>query len=359
VINRLSKSSGFIKRKPQKITPFSFIAGFIDSCSKGHLTYGLWAACIGYISGKAVTKQGLFERMNESAVSFASQLFSHVIASKLKAARDSRLFHCFKRVLLQDSTTLSLPPCMLDHYPGNVSRGEQRAVARLQCIINITTMQWLHLSLDAYTQNDQSASPEVLPVLKKGDLLIRDLGYFVLETLKQIMARKAFLISRLRYGVIIFDRKGKQLNWKQLCKGKGIIDKNVLIGREHKIPVRIIMAPLPPGQVAERIRKARNHRDRRLHHSEDYYLWLRYNVFITNVEADKLSPAEILKAYKVRWQIETLFKTWKSGLHMQEILDQQCENIYRIKTTIYLLLMLFCLIMQKVYIPYYHRMAKN
>ena len=297
--------------------------------------------------------------MNESAVSFASQLFSHAITSKLQAAKESRLFDCFKRVLLQDSTTLSLPRCMLNHYPGNVSRGEQRAVARLQCILNITTMQWLHLSLDAYTQNDQSASGQVLPVLRKGDLLIRDLGYFVLETLREIIAKKAFLISRLRYGVILFDQKGKQLNWKALGKGKGIVDRNVLIGREHKIPVRLIMAPLPPEQVEERIRKARNHRDRRLNHSEDYYLWLRYNVFITNVDADRLNPTEIIKAYKVRWQIETLFKTWKSGLHLQKILDQQCENIYRIKTTIYLLLLLFCLIMQKVYIPYCIKIKKE
>ena len=119
------------------------------------------------------------------------------------------------------------------------------------------------------------------------------------------------------------------------------------------------MMPLPPQQVAERIRKARSHRDRRLNHSEDYYLWLGYNVFITNVDADTLSAAEIMQAYKVRWQIEILFKTWKSGLHLQKILDQQCENIYRIKTTIYLLLMLFCLIMQKVYMPYCNKIKKE
>src|SRR5689334_5803455 len=103
----------------------------------------------------------------------------------------------FKRVLLQDSTTLSLSDCLVGHFPGNVSKGKQKAVARLQCIINITKMQWLHLSLDAFTNNDQSASGIILSLLKKGDLLIRDLGYFVLDILEQVIKREAFFISRL------------------------------------------------------------------------------------------------------------------------------------------------------------------
>ena len=32
VQNRLAKSSGFMKRSSKKITPFAFIAGFIQAC---------------------------------------------------------------------------------------------------------------------------------------------------------------------------------------------------------------------------------------------------------------------------------------------------------------------------------------
>lgn len=220
-------------------------------------------------------------------------------------------------------------------------------------------MQWLHLSLDSFTNNDQSASDVIVPLLKKGDLLIRDLGYFVLSALQQIIDKKAFLISRLRYGVTLYDARGKETGWKDLCKGKGVIDRQVWIGREHKIPVRIIMIPLPAAQAEKRIRKARKDRDKRLNHSNDYYLWLKYNVFITNIGKETLDGREIAEAYKVRWQIEIVFKFWKSNGHLQQALHEGCTNVYRVKTTIYLLLMFFCLVMQKVYIPHHNSIQKH
>lgn len=118
------------------------------------------------------------------------------------------------------------------------------------------------------------------------------------------------------------------------------------------------MIPLRSAQAEQRIRKARKDRDKRLNHSNDYYLWLKYNVFITNIEEKTLDGKEIAEAYKVRWQIEIVFKSWKSNGHLQQALHEGCTNIYRVKTTIYLLLMFFCLVMQKVYIPYHNRIQK-
>lgn len=354
VINSVGKSSGFIIRKPQKITAFGYVAGFIESCSKGYTTYSSWAEGISNISGKSVSKQAVFERMHEAGVLFAEKIFSIAVNAKLKAVRDSSLFKSFNQVLLQDSTTLSLPDCLAGDFPGNVSKGKQKAVARLQCIINIKTMQWLHISLNAFTNNDQSASGIILPLLKKGDLLIRDLGYFVLDVLEQVIKSEAFFISRLRYGVTLFDRNGKAIKWKQLCKtASGVIDREVLIGKRQKIPVRIVMIPLPKTVANQRIRKARKDRDKRLNHSQDYYVWLWYNVFITNIPIEKMDGPAVADAYKIRWQIEILFKSWKSAGNLQQILHEGCTNICRVKTSIYLLLMFFCIIMEKVYVQYH------
>lgn len=84
------------------------------------------------------------------------------------------------------------------------------------------------------------------------------------------------------------------------------------------LPLRIVMIPLSEQQVAEKIRKAKSDRDKRLNHSKDYYLWLGYNVFTTNVGDDVLDAPKIAKAYAVRWQIEILFKLWKSGPGLQK-----------------------------------------
>lgn len=290
--------------------------------------------------------------MNEDTVALAKEVFTHCVSQKLEAVKDCQLFKRFKAVLIQDSTTLSLPLELATFYPGNWSKGEQKAVARLQCIIDIVTMQWLHLSLEAFTNNDQSASRVVLPVLRKGDLLLRDLGYFVLKALQQIKDKQAYFISRLRYGITLYDEKGKIINWKTLSKRKAIVDKKVFIGKEDKIAVRIVMMRLPASQVNEKIRKAKTDRDKRLNHNDDYYQWLQYNVFITNVEEDCVNAKDIAGLYKIRWQIEILFKSWKSGFRIQNILFNATTNIHRVNTTIYLLLVFTSLVMRKIYNQY-------
>ena len=297
--------------------------------------------------------------MNEDTVAFAKEVFTHSINQKLEAVRNCRLFRRFKSVFIQDSTTLSLPPQLAEFYPGNRVRGVQKAVARIQCIVDIVTMRWTYLSLNAFTNNDQSASGIALPVLKKGDLLLRDLGYFVLEALRQINDKQAFFISRLKYGITLYDENGKEVTWKSISKRKAIIDRKVWVGKEHKIAVRIVMVRLAGKLANEKIRKAKTDRDKRLNHSDDYYQWLRYNVYITNVDANIADALDITDMYKVRWQIEILFKSWKSGFRIQKILFNATTNIHRVNTTIYLLLLFMSLVMRKIYIQYGRSIKKK
>jgi hypothetical protein len=268
--------------------------------------------------------------------------------------------------LLHDSTTLSLPEHLVNYYPGNRAGGVQKAVARLQCIFNVVTMQWLHIGLEAFTDNDQKSSGIILPLLQKGDLLLRDLGYFVLEVFKQIIAQRAFFISRLQYGVNLYDKEGKQVSWKKLSSGKAWVDQPIVIGKKEKLDVRIIMLKVPAKVANERIRKAKAkaNRDKRVNHSPDYYRRLRYDIFITNVEELVAGAQDIAQLYRIRWQVEVLFKGWKSGFGVQRVLLDAPANagIERINTTLYLLLLWMCVSMQQVYcrycIPIHKRFGK-
>src|SRR3954451_1673155 len=274
MINRIGKASRFIRRKGAPITPFAFVLGLIQCCCAGCNTYSAWAAAIGAITGKEVTKQALFKRMNEHTATFGRQLFEQVIILRLSVLKQTRLWKLFRRVLLADSTTLSLPQALAKDFPGNVSHGVKKAVARLQCLLELRAMQWLQLSVDAFTDNDQGASGRVIPLLKKSDLLIGNMGYSVLKVFKQIIDKEAFFISRLHYGLNWYDSKtGEQINWKDLLppRRRRVVDKTIVIGKEEQLLVRVILIPLPAQQVEVRIRKAKKDRDRRLNHEEDYY----------------------------------------------------------------------------------------
>ncbi|MDQ0638960.1 hypothetical protein QF042_002525 [Pedobacter sp. W3I1] len=352
-IDTIARSSGFLQRSAKKISPMDFVMGFVLSCSQMQNTFSQWAFQISQLSGTPVSKQAVFDRLGPSSVAFAKALLEHVLLQGLcyRYRRPSNLFSHFKRVILQDSTTLHLPEKLSEVFRGNFSKGKQKAVARVQTLIDICNMQFLHFSLGSFTDNDQSASQQPLEKISAGELLIRDLGYFVLEVFEKLGGKGAFFLSRLRFGLNMYDCNGKQLHLKDLLKSRSKRDMWLMIGKQKNVKVRMIMIPLPEQLAAQRIRKAKQDRDRRLNHSQDYYRWLEYTVLITNVGEETWTAAQADQAYRVRWQIEIVFKSWKSGFHLQQLLHNGCTNEKRISTNIYLLLMFICLFMQKIFLP--------
>lgn len=350
-INRIGKSSGFAVRRSQKISPYHFVLGFMLCCCQKRNTFSEWAFQIGLLTAKSVSKQGVFDRLHRGSTALAEQLLQYIIARRSPIAKYSVLFRSFGKVLLQDSTTLGLPKLLAAVFGGNTVNGEQRSQVRIQTIINVKAMHFLHFALSGFTQNDQSASGQILSKVKKGDLVIRDLGYFVSETFEALLKKEVHFLSRLRYGVMLYKPTGEAIKLSVLLKKNQPVDMEVLMGKK-KIPVRLVMLPLPATQAAARKRKARSDRDKRLNHSKEYYKWLCYSVFITTVDAAIWETWQVGEAYKVRWQIEIVFKSWKSGAGMQSILHQEITAEQRVKTSIYLFLVLQCLLIDHFFIPF-------
>jgi len=341
-----------VRRKSRKINAFDFVVGFILSCGKGTFSFSGWASQISLLSGKKVSKQGLFDRLgNSSAVLFAKQLVEHALLQKIKKIATGNLFNSFTRVLAQDSTNLGLPKQLSAIFPGSSNNKGKNATAKVQCIFDLVAMHFIGFSLDSFTQNDQSASGDILAIAKKGDLLIRDLGYFSIAVFQKIIKKEIYFLSRLRFGVTITDKQGRLISFKELL-GKKVTDRWVYIGSDKKIWVRLVIIPVPKCQAAEKIRKAKQDRDKRLNHNKKYYEWLKYNVYITTVDKEVWTSTDVFNAYRTRWQIEIIFKSWKSGFSLQKNLHDGCTNENRVRVSIWLLLLFICLFMQKMYLQY-------
>lgn len=358
-INRVSKNTGFVVRKGGKITGFDFAFSLILCFCKKKNTFSEWAWQLGLLSGKRVTKQALFNRTDQKAAAFCKQLLEDAVTKKAVAIKASSVFQSFRKVLLQDSTTNQLPDCLATIFAGNHSGGVQKAVVRIQTILDLKTMQFVRFSLSGFTRNDQAASGDILPLCCKGDLVIRDLGYFALATFRELTGKGVHFLSRLRFGVKMYEPDGTEILLSTLLNQKQKVDKRVLIGMQ-KIPVRLVMLPVPEKIAAEKKRKARNDRDQRINHSKEYYEWLEFNTYITSVDEAIWTTEQVMEAYRVRWQIELVFKSWKSGgLHMQQLLHDRCANAERVKICIYLMLLFVTLFCRKLYLPVLNKMTKS
>lgn len=76
--------------------------------------------------------------------------------------------------MIEDSTTIHLPDSLAEVFPGNVSRGKKKSLAKIHALYNLTQSNFSFLHIHDFSKNDQSLSRDSLPYLQTGDLCIRD-----------------------------------------------------------------------------------------------------------------------------------------------------------------------------------------
>lgn len=257
----------------------------------------------------------------------------------------------YKRILIQDSTIIALPVWLSRFFPGNVSRGEKKSQLKIQVVYDILSNRFIYFEITAFTTNDQSKAKDLLKLATREDLVIRDLGYFVLDCFDKMNEQSIHFISRMRYGIKIYDLKsGEEINLLQEIKKKKRYDQWVLIGKKQKVKVRLIALPLPEQQASIRRRRARQDRDQRLNHTKEYYKLLSYQLFITTEDKQILSSTQVASIYGLRWRIESIFKCWKSGFQLQKIISQTCSLTKdRVLAIIYMMLIFILLFQVTIY----------
>lgn len=351
-INNIAKQHSAYSRH-RKINPVDLLVSFFIVNLKGQYSLSNWASQLGLQLQLSVSKQAIWKRLTQHQTNYLSAVLTLLIhddlsrLSKKISFNYHPLFHSFKRVLVHDSTTIQLPDHLRDFFKGNSCRGERKSLAKIQAIINLKDHLYTHIEVSDFSTNDQKYASQSLPIIKKGDLIIRDLGYFALDVLKEIMYKKAFFISKFRYGIHVYDVNEDRIDLNKILQKKTSLDMNVLIGK-RKIPVRLIAQKVNDSIAEQRRRKARNDRDKRYNHSKEYYYRLGFNIYITNVDQQTLSLQQIVQTYALRWRIETVFKTWKSHLNFQRLMNNIQSRIH-IEIMLYSLLIFTIVIQMNLY----------
>jgi len=310
----LARQCGFVRREPRKLDPESFVISCLLLALQKGASLRRQAVLAGTLAGSVISKQGLHQRLSGRIEAFLQACLAAVLSSRLAGGRSGSVPAGFSRVLLQDSTCLALSPALAARFPGPANQsGKPAASLRLQCLYDLGRERFVSFLLSPFTRNDQSAAHDVVGLLRPGDLLMRDLGYFSLSSLTKIADLGAFFLTRLRYGVrLSCSQTGRSLVLAELLQPGVGLDLPVLLGPKGALRARLLAFPLPAATANERRRKARADRDKRLRHAEDYYHLLGWAIYLTNADDQQLPAARVPPLYRLRWRIEIVFKAWKS-----------------------------------------------
>jgi len=291
----------------------TFILGFLAKPRASEEELAQTAA----LCGAQVTVQAIEQRYTTRLADFLEALFrraaQHIVKSQNSLAP---LLERFPAVLILDSTTTTLPDALQERFPGcGGSHGSGQAAVKLQ-------VQWDLCSgaIDAikiepgrdcdYKTSLQSAS------LAPGSLRIADLGYFDTEVFERFNQEGVFWLSRLQFGTSVFsvdNQKIRLLDWLGEQTGP-YVDQSILLGTERKVACRLVAWRVPE-EVANRRRQkliAEARRKSGRVPSKERLAWCDWTILVTNVAPNMLTPKEITVLYRARWQIELMFKRWKS-----------------------------------------------
>jgi hypothetical protein len=152
---------------------------------------------------------------------------------------------------------------------------------------------------------------------KPNSLTLIDLGYFKQATLSAIDAAHAYFVTRLQTQTALFWQAADQQQADVIAhiehQGQDCGEVTVYLGAKARLRVRLVYRRLPANQVAKKRRHAqRLAKKNKRTCSPQHLRWLAWQVCITTVPVSIWSASQVLLVYHLRWQIELVFKLWKS-----------------------------------------------
>ncbi len=352
----LARESGFVERE-SKLTGHLFLSVFTFGMSiYGTPSLNELVGLLNLVVPQLdLTRQGLHERINEKAVAFFEKMLSLAITLELPARLSSRpsgiaaLCPRFKRLLVFDSTSFQLPEDLASYFRGSGGGGSEAAV-KILFGYDFKSYHFFYRLQDGIA-HDQLHQEDYLQQIDAGDLEISDLGFFNIEAFADIDQKGAFYLSRLRSDVRRYHQTPHGLEEFDLVR----FVKNMQVNQtevevylkkgDRILQTRLVIEKVPDHVKAQRLRKINQiSRKKGYKPRKRVKILAGFNLYITNAPATSIPREHIRSLYRIRWQIELIFKNWKSNFALAKVTGKRPE---RIKCMIYAKL-LFILITTKI-----------
>ncbi len=343
-VAEVARQTQWMKRQG-KILPFEFVIGAsFAQLSALEMTLNAQAACF----TEPVSREAVDERYHQHTVEFFHVLFDRLLAKALLASPSpslaKELAAHFKAVHLVDSTSFDCPASLAKLYPG---AGGKASIANCKILLayEYNQAQFHPLTVVPGKRPDSALAPELSSLLKPGELAGFDKGFWHPKTFRDIDQKGAFFLTPWQRSSHLWVSDPKQPEAPPVRlevadhlrhTTQNIVEwPEVWIGDpQFGLKVRVAAFRLSE-ESANRHRQALQRDMQRKGRtpsalSLELAGWL---ILVTNAPARLLPTSAMAYLYRVRWQVELVFKQCKSSLRIDQ--TKAKTNIYRIQSEIW------------------------
>ena len=321
----LAKTGQFIKRtrkltgeKSAQILIFSWL-------SNANATYYDMAQTTLSL-GIKISPQAIEKRFTEESAQLLLALLDKAFLQVVETGSTATALFCrFSSVIVADSTTITLPDELSSLWSGCGGSCEKNTQSSMKVQASVDLKDGgLQVSIHDGKASDNMAS-----------IRVSNLGYFNLTVFSYLSAEQSFWLSRLKLSTRLVSQDGKVINlgkWLATTQ-RDVTDSPVLLGKRRKLPARFLAHRVADDIANARRRKIRANAKKKGHQPSKRRLavsdWI---ILVTNVPSNLLTADEALTVMRIRWQIELIFKLWKS---VNSLDKSRSEKKWRILTEVY------------------------
>ena len=339
---QLADQTGW-RQRAGKIDPFGFIVSLVfGQLSASRQTLSSQAQTL----AEPVTRQALDQRFTPQAVEFLKAAFAHVLSHTLdwSAAHPQAegLRANFSALYLLDSTCFDCPESLQDIFPacgGAGSAANVKILLRYELIAGrLEPLQVL-----AGKRSDQGQALQAVERLRANELQLQDKGFYDAKAWQAAEQRGAFLLMPLPHSITLWlapapDQPEELLDLAAALAASlqnRLEWSGLLLGNKgHRAgPLRLVAFRLNLESAARQRQGMREamRKQGRTPSAKALQLagWL---LLLTNAPAAKLPSAMMSYVYRLRWQVELIFRQAKSVLRLDKT---ESQNPCRVQAEIW------------------------
>jgi hypothetical protein len=310
--DRAARDSGMIRRQ-RKLTGAAFVQAVVF-----HWLDNPRATIEEVIEDLDLSEQAFNERLDDRAADCLRRVLEKALEHLFAASPEAiPLLRRFAGVAVEDATVVGLPAELARVFPGCGGSDPEggRAGWKLLTRWDLTTGRLQILPPAAASASERTLA-EDLPPLPPNSLRLCDLGFFDLSRLAADAAAGIHFISRapVLLNVQAGDQAAVNLTTGLDRQTADRVDTEVVPGSRDRLRCRLIALRVPEDVAAKRLKRLRKKlkkKGRKL--SERQRVMCQWTVLITDLPAEAFTIEEVCVLYRVRWQVELLYKGWKSG----------------------------------------------
>jgi hypothetical protein len=302
LLNACGKDVKFCRRQ-RTITPFRLGLALTATCASHRVeTLADFHRGFNALFDTTITYKAFYNQVAKPHfAAFVGTLTSRLVGAmtlKVLGFAKGRAFAEFRHIVIQDGSSFAIHDALREVFPGRFKAVKPAAV-ELHTTMDLLCDAPMTVVLTPDTANEQAFLPE--PASLRGSVLLADRGYLDLHYLRRVQDEGGFFLIRAKAGmnpqvVEAFREDGKRL--------RSLRNK----------PLKAIHAKLPKRQRVELgVRWQVDDRPLCLRLIISWNRQTKSFVYLlTNLPATRYPLEIICRAYKWRWQVELLFKEWKS-----------------------------------------------